>query len=161
MQAAAVFRKVPGEHQMSLVPEAQAGVDFSAPGGGVLGAAQQRGHADAAPHHQQLFPGHVEAPAQGAQNVQLVAGLPAGEPLGALAPDLKDHPQGVPHPVADGDGPPEQAGVTALDVDKLAAGDLTGQLLPHVQGEGEGKCIELHRFRHGAEGLNRHGAPPG
>ena len=55
----------------------------------------------------------------------------------------------------------EQAGAAAFDVDELAAGDLTGQLLPHVQGEGEGKFIELHRFRHGAEGLNRHGAPPG
>ncbi|MFQ8758371.1 MAG: hypothetical protein ACLSAF_01795 [Intestinimonas sp.] len=82
------------------------------------------GRSDAASHHQQAPGGDVSAVAQRAQHIQSVPGLPAGKPFGALAPNLKDHPQEIFLPVADGDGAAEQTGVTALDMDKLAAGDL-------------------------------------
>ena len=72
---------------------------------------------------------HLEAVAQHAHHVHAVAHGAVGQPLGTLAPDLKDDGQQVARVVllagADGDGPPQQQAVAALDVDELA-GALAG-----------------------------------
>ena len=150
------FLKILAQHGPVRRPEAQHGNGVLAEG---FGIAQQRGRADAAPHQEvPALPVHPEAPAQGTQHVQPVPRLPAGEPLGALPPHLKDDAEQILLPVADGDGAAEQAAVAALHMDKLVR--PLGRHALRLQGEGIGKRIEAHRLHHGTVFLNRHGSNP-
>ena len=115
---------------------------------GVLGAAPHGGNADAAPHQQiAALWLHGKSVAQQAHHVHAVAHGAVGQPLGALAPDLKDDGQGVLrlllHAGAHGDGPAQEQGIPALDVDELAR-PLPGGAdhVPHLQHHVDGVAVE-------------------
>ena len=114
----------------------------------ILGAAQHGGHADAAPHQQISALGlHGKSVAQQTHHVHAVARGAVGQPLGALAPDLKDDGQQVLRLVllagTDRDGPAQEQGVPALDVDELAR-PLPGGAdhVPHLQHHVDGVAVQ-------------------
>ena len=133
------------QNSLLLGAEAHNGGGFF---GGILGTAPDGGHADAAAHQQIAALGlHSKAVAQQAHYVHTVAHGAVGQPLGALAPDLEDDGQGVLrlllHAGAHGDGPAQEQGIPALDVDELAR-PLPGGAdhVPHLQHHVDGVAVE-------------------
>ena len=83
--------------------------------------------------------------AQGAHDVQLLPGTPAGQPGGSLSPDLKNHVQFAVSGPADGDRAAQQQPLPAFDIDKLAHLGLVGHG-PGLEPQGDGVSVQaFHR----------------